>query len=131
MKRVIGRWITPIQLTAILAAFTISCGRSPTANLEDTRAKPADKTLSAPREGLPSPSEATPAQATLSEWGARGASAHRVVFADRSSQGYLLLLPNSAGDTVPTGPTRETLGAWVNEAFKGHTTLEEVMMLQR
>lgn len=70
----------------------------------------------AARTGAPDPAEDARRAAEL---------AHRVVFADRITFGYLLLLPGDAGPA----PTRSELQAIVREAFKDNLADPEVELL--
>ena len=84
-------------------------------------------------ESKPTPEEAKPtasAQAKQPELSeeeqAKVAAAHRVVFADRTSHGYLLL---TEGPIKPKLPTRDELAALVERTFPDHEDNEEVRRL--
>jgi hypothetical protein len=53
-------------------------------------------------------------------------AAHRVVFGDRTSHGYLLLLDTPVR---PEPPTRDDLVRWVEQAFPEHRDSDEVRLL--
>ncbi len=56
-----------------------------------------------------------------------GEAAHVIPFADRTSMGYLLLLPPS--DEPPEAPTREQLQTWVRAAFPDRASRGELDLL--
>ncbi len=117
----------------IAASLSMSCGRSP---LQADRTATSKTTTGGDqppgaRSDESATQESPPAAKTRSTWGARDATQHRVVFADRSSQGYLLLLPDRPDGGVPTAPSRATLGTWVDETFAGHSGVDEVSLLRK
>ena len=116
----------------LAASVSMGCGRSqmrpdPTrsgAATRDEGSAPATPPVTSPAKD----SESKPRQA--STWGARDATQHRVVFADRSSQGYLLLLPPQTEPGPPSVPSRATLQGWVDETFAENANLDEVRLLR-
>lgn len=83
----------------------------------------------AAKDPTPAPTPVDPAvEAAEAEAKRRRESAHHVVFADRISQGYALLLADE-GATPPTAPTREELRRVVEAAFAGDLDDPEVARL--
>lgn len=81
----------------------------------------------------PTPEEGKPADAPKAEQPelseeeqAKIAAAHRVVFADRTSHGYLLL---TEGPIKPKLPSRDELAGLVKSTFPDHEANEEVRLL--
>jgi len=96
-----------LGLTVLSAlALSLACGKS-----SEPKATPAAKTPPAPAPApAPAPDESGETGDALS-----GEKAHVIPFADRTSMGYLLLLPPSA--EVPEAPTRTELEAMVQQAL--------------
>jgi hypothetical protein len=76
----------------------------------------AERTAGAPTDTAPEPSpESGTAEADPEDSALSGEAAHVIPFADRTSMGYLLLLP--PGTKQPKPPTREQLQTLVRQAF--------------
>jgi hypothetical protein len=103
-----------VALALVLAACP--AGREE-AGAHIPNAQPSD--AAGPTAAADPPTTATPANAQDEE-----ESAHHVVFADRTSQAYLLLLPGS-----PTAPTREALAKLVQAELAGAEHEPEVALL--
>jgi hypothetical protein len=119
---------------SILLLPLASCGRTSTLD----RGEAQQSVQTEPQGAVPAtPQDARDGEtldvvgAQKSTWGARDLTAHRVVFADRSSQGYLLLLPAPPDGSPPRAPTRAALRSWVDEAFADHSDLDEIRLLRR
>ena len=91
----------------------------------------------APSQGSPTrPEPASPDElgttgqvASRDPQGAVDDLSHRVVFADRTSQSYVLLLPPDGGASSPDVPTRDELVALVEREFASSLLEEEVRLL--
>ena len=102
-------WTSTLGLALVLSACEAG----------DKAAEPARETSSAPSTAPAKDDDAKPSDGVPDK-------AHRVVFADRSSMGYLLLV-----DAVqePEAPTREQLKTMVKKAFAANLDDEEVQLL--
>lgn len=105
-----ARWIA-IAATAVLA---LGCRQD----------APEEKTAASDRKTADAKDEEAPPEAE--EPDVDPERAHRVVFADRTSMGYLLLLPD---DDKPSVPSRNDLEREVDRAFPGKPS-EEVALLK-
>ncbi len=105
-----------------LLALLLACAPQP--------AGPPTPTATTPAPTAPTPAPAvTPApdpDATAAEAQRIAELPHRVVFADRITYSYVLLLPGTDRDV----PTREALDAAVREAFPKNLEDEEVTLLR-
>ncbi|PRP98498.1 hypothetical protein ENSA5_29670 [Enhygromyxa salina] len=101
-----------LVLCLALGAAALGCSRQPSA--PDERAKPLDLPSQPASPGDP---EAESESESESETGDPlvGEAAHVIPFADRTSMGYLLLLP--PGTKLDQAPTREHLQALVEQAY--------------
>ena len=102
------------RTTAALTALLLACGAP----------QRADAPTPAPADA-PAPTPSASASEADSEARRVAELQHHVVFADRITYSYVLLLP---GEKVPT-PTRDELAAAVRKAFPGHVDDEEVSLL--
>ncbi|MDC0718207.1 hypothetical protein [Nannocystis bainbridge] len=116
---------TMLNRTCLLGhvlVYGLACGRP---------AEQARPSATAPEQPAPSPTkeapppEPTPAELAAEEARRAEAAAHRVVFADRISFGYVLLLPGPPGPA----PTREELQAIVRRMFAESVGDPEVELL--
>lgn len=113
------------QLLSLACVAVLACKPEP----EPARDAPA----STPSEPTPEPSpadgSATEDESEDSETGdsRTGEQAHVIPFADRTSMGYLLLLP--ASKTAPELPTREQLAVLVQQAFPDRRRDGEIDLL--
>ena len=116
-------------LAVTLLVFA-GCSRTPTAtSSRDAALERASSTgdghaADGPAANIPDATD------TRSTWGARSADEHRVVFADRSSQAYLLLPPDAEGGAPPRVPTRESLNRLIETRMQPHLDTPEVQLLQ-
>lgn len=114
IPRTPGLWAPSLALALAVASFGCSAKR------DDGGAGATVPQDSA--EPVPDPA---PIEVARSEEEERAESAHHVVFADRTSQSYLLLLPGS-----PTAaPTREELSALVSRKLEGAEDEPEAKLL--
>lgn len=98
------RLLSTGALSLVVAVAALGCSRQPSA--PDERAQPRQAT-SEPAEDAESESETGDPLA--------GEAAHVIPFADRTSMGYLLLLP--PGTKLEQAPTREHLQSLVEQAY--------------
>jgi len=103
-------------------ACALACGRP--AEQAQPRPSPPPPAEPEPVKEAPPP-EPTPAELAAEEARRAEAAAHRVVFADRVSFGYVLLLPGPPGPA----PTREELQAIVRRMFAESVGDAEVELL--
>jgi hypothetical protein len=98
---------------SLLAIASLGCNKR-TAEQDEKNAPAASK-------AKPDESQAEPGPATKTD-----EAAHRVVFGDRTSHGYLLLLD---GPIRPKVPSREELVRLVEQSFPAHRDSDEVRLL--
>jgi hypothetical protein len=121
--------LRPAQWLAALSATLLACGGPATPN---PRAKPSEAMALADESPAP-PTGATaqPADDSDTELDAEKLAAerkHRVVFADRTSQGYLLLIDPSR---IKAAPSRKQLDALVTREFPGKSETGELALLRK
>ncbi len=98
--------------------FPLACQRSNLADHDEDDAK--NDAAERPREPARSPEE-------IAEDRKADEAQHRVVFADRSSMGYLLLLP---GVSRPEAPPRDAIVSAIRQEFAANLDDEEVRLLE-
>ena len=110
---------------ALLACALAGCqDKRPAPTKADPEALPERASAEPQIEPPPKPSEADEPKDALS-----GEAAHVIPFADRTSMGYLLLLP--PGSKEPEPPTREQLQVLVEQAFPDRRRDGEIDLLLR
>lgn len=111
--------------TLVVAALGWSLAACPAKREEGSAHTPSSQPSEAPSIAEPEAIEVPAAQGSTAAAGNGEEASHHVVFADRISQAYLLLLPGS-----PTAaPTREALAALVKTKLAGAEDEPEVELL--
>ncbi len=113
-----------VGILAVVSFAVLACRSEP----EPTRATPTPEPESAPEPGPPLELESGETDDESETGDPRtGEQAHVIPFADRTSMGYLLLLP--ASETAPEPPTREQLATLVERAFPDRRRDGEIDLL--
>lgn len=103
---------------SLLLSLLLACAPQP--------ASPPTPTATAPAPAPAAPTPTPPLETNAAEAQRIAELPHRVVFADRITYSYVLLLPG----TDLEAPTREALDAAVREAFPKNLEDEEVVLLR-